>query len=172
MKTRLYLLLFVIYLLFCNMTCDDKADRQELIRTELENMDFSGSEMTYTNERTAKEAYVIGVRCFVNTYDWDKELLENNIIAKSAYFSNTKRDFDIITINRFDDEHPAGSSVKDCFSSIHSQTTIKDESISYALAMRKMPVTGEHSFRIIYQLVESETGTETIEADTEPIELY
>lgn len=179
-----YLFLLAAYFLFCNMTCEEDGDMlsYELLELDVANVDFSGKEMTLVEGKTSKEAFVVAVKCFGNMYrleNWyseekrEKKLLEENVIVTQSYFDNTEVDFQILTVNAFDDQHPADSDVTHCFIASHELRGEQMKDFSYTLIMRKMPTPGLHSFKLIYKVkAKIEEEVKTIEAVTEPIELY
>lgn len=181
------LLLLGGYLLFCNMTCEPADDEfppnylrtEELIKLEAENIDFSGNQMIVSSEKIKKEAYVIGVKCFTNIYEqWGPEddpetNVEENVVSSTAHFDNVEKDFDIITVNDFDDTHLAGSSVRDFFLKTNVKKGKDAYSFSFMLILRKVPEPGVHSFKIVYTLKpEDKTEIKVIEEQTDPIELF
>lgn len=193
-KQITFILLLVIYFLFCNMRCDIgdsdlDFNSEELTKVELTNIDFSGVEMVSTNEKIKKEAYVIGVKCFANTYrtnigePWHTgELLKSDSFTKNgSSFANTEDKFEIIVLQDFDEEHPAGSNVRDCFKETTAPLWTSKEPFTFVLIMRKFPEPGIYSFKIVYKLKkenedqQQKTSSEeldVIECVIEPIELY
>ena len=163
-------------MLFSHTTCESDFEDPEfmeidkLSRTELFNFDFSGTELKEVDEKAPKQAYVIGVKCFGDTYEYStidstEILLKENIYIKNANsLRNVEPDFNIITLNDFDENHKAGSSVTDCFKMSHDL----GKDLSYTLVLRKYPISGLHAFKLIYQIKESKS---TIESTTTEIEL-
>ena len=131
----------------------------QLVGVKLANIDFSGTEMKLVSEKTPKQAFVVGVQCFADVYEQyipeyegtpgEKVLLEENIVVSDFYFENVDGDFQIITINDFDEKHQAGSDATDCFvmTAVRRGEQVKD--FSYSLILRKMPQSGIHSFKLI-----------------------
>lgn len=183
-----FLLLLSFYFLFCNMSCNEYDPYQrinQLVSIKLANMDFSGTEMKLVSEKTPKQAFVVGVQCFGDVYEQyipeyggtpgEKLLLEENVVVNDSRFENVDGDFQIITVNDFDEKHLAGSDVTDCFvmTGVRRGEQVKD--FSYSLILRKMPQSGIHSFKLMYKLKEEKEDEQEatfIEAITEPIELY
>lgn len=174
-----FLLLFVSYFLFCNTTCEDRGPdyiiSRELRKVELAHIDFSGSEMLAANDKVSGKAYVIGVRCYENVFhifdgdSWnDRELIDVDVISYNSDFFNSDGDFDIITVNALNEKYPAGSSVRNCFKRTYFKRGEYAYEFSYMLVLRAEYEPGEHAFKVVYKL----TDGETIEAQTELIELY
>lgn len=189
-KHILYLLVLLYYFLFVNMSCGCGDDYNspgavELTSVELLNYDFSGTEFKVVDSEVNPKAYVIGLRCFVNTYelpsslDWEQRvLLESAVLSKtnSNFFINTNSTFDLITDTDFDSEHPAGSSVNDCF--VESASLSHDFAagqLTSTFVMRKYPTTNNqvYTFRIVYRVKAEYSAThnpnETIEAISKPV---
>lgn len=188
-KIYLYFICTTLYCLLASMYCEEPDEPEfvsvnKLTAIELNHFDFSGITLEPVTEKTSKEAYVIGVKCFVDVYEvpsvnpWaDGKLLEADVLHKGdVNILNIESYYDIITLYDFDDEHKAGSSVRDCFS---KKSLNVDNNQSYALVLRKLPVSGVHSFKLIYNIKEKEIESEsendvlkqTIESTTTPIEL-